>query len=278
MKQVDILLATYNGEKYLEELLKSLFRQTNHNFNILVRDDQSTDSTKKILDAYIQKYPNRVDVLEDNERLGSARSFMRLIEMSDAEYYMLCDQDDIWLPNKVELLFSEIREKEKQYGKETPILLFTDLVVVDEKLGEVSESFWRYQKIDPKISKDSVRLLAQNVITGCTTIMNKAVKSVVLPFDFCGGILHDQWLGVKVSGKGVIDHLDNQTVLYRQHTYNVAGAHSYDYRYAVAKILRISSLFRFFRRYRKCVENTSVFELVCWKIILNLKRFFYKGE
>jgi len=274
--KIDILLATYNGEKYLKEQLDSLFSQTVQDFRIIIRDDQSIDKTLKIIKEYQVIYQNRIELLEDNlGNLKSSKSFMKLLEYSNSEYVMFCDQDDIWLPTKIEISLNKIMELENKNMKDTPLLIFTDLKVVDEQLNVMQESFWRYQKLNPKISKNWKKLLAQNVITGCTMIMNKKAKEVTLPFKL-EMMIHDQWIGVNVAKYGKIDYIKEQTILYRQHGNNVAGAHSYGYKYIAQKLLKIKELFIYFNKASEHYKNISLLELLFYKISLNINRIIRK--
>jgi len=274
--KIDILLATYNGEKYLKEQLDSLFSQTFQDFKILIRDDNSNDKTIDIIRIYQKKYPKRVIFIEDNlGNLGSSKSFMKLLQHADSEYIMFCDQDDVWLPTKIEVSFNKIIEQERNSDICIPLLVFTDLKVVDEQLNTVQESFWRYQKLIPKVSKNWKKLLAQNVITGCTIIMNKKAKEVSLPFEL-EMMIHDQWIGVNVAKYGKVDYIEEQTILYRQHGNNVAGAHSYGYKYIVQKLLKIKELFVYFSKASNCFRDISLLELLFYKISLNINRITRK--
>jgi glycosyltransferase involved in cell wall biosynthesis len=137
--RVAILLATYNGERYLDELMRSLLCQTYRDFVIIVRDDHSSDRTPEILERWSAAQPDKVRVVSDD--LGNLRStgnFARLMELCDAPYFAFCDQDDIWLPNKIELKINAIRRLEEQFGEATPILVHSDLTVVDGNLEQIA--------------------------------------------------------------------------------------------------------------------------------------------
>lgn len=234
MLKISILLSTYNGEKYLKEQLDSLFLQTYKNFEIIVRDDCSTDKTKDILKEYEKMYPNKISLIEDDEgNLRSTRSFMRLLENSDSEYVMFCDQDDVWLPEKVEMTLKKIIEMKQKFG-DIPLLVHTDLEVVDESLSIINNSFFNFQKIDPY--KDSFNnFLMQNVITGCTVMINKKLVQKCLPISD-GVIIHDWWAGLVASKFGRIGYLSQATIQYRQHVDNVVGAKGFTIRAVFRKI------------------------------------------
>ncbi len=277
MLKISILLSSYNGEKYLKEQLDSLFAQTYKNFEIIVRDDGSTDKTKYILNEYEKNYPNKVQIIEDGiGNLGSSKSFMKLLEYSsDCEYVMFCDQDDVWLPEKIEMSINKIKELEVESNKNIPLLVFTDLTVVDEKLNIINKSYWNYQKLIPSITNDWKKLLSQNVITGCTIIMNKKAKEVCLPFTL-EMMIHDQWIGVNVSKYGKIGYLNEQTILYRQHGNNVEGAHNYGIKYVLNKLMKLQNNFAYFKAASNHFKDITIFKLTVNKIFININRLIRK--
>lgn len=230
MSRICILLATYNGEKYLKQQLDSLFDQTCEDFQILARDDGSTDATVDILRSH------NVFLLEGGENVGAKRSFGFLLEYAlqktDAQYFMFCDQDDIWLSDKIEKTIKKMLEIESGDFKKSA-LVHTDLRVVDERLDEIASSFWRYEHIDP--AKNTLnRLLMQNTITGCTTMINRSLASLALPIPKeC--IMHDWWIGLVASACGKISYLSEPTIKYRQHKGNDTGAKKFDYKNIIKK-------------------------------------------
>ena len=186
---VDILLSTYNGKKFLPDLLDSILKQTFKDWRLLVRDDCSTDNTKEILNRYACLYPHRIKLILSRKRLGPAFSFGVLLQHSNAPYMMFCDQDDVWLPDKITLCLEMIKKIEERHpGK--PVLVFSDLIVVDENLNFISPSFLRFQRLPLLVLQDLKKLCIQNVIPGCSMIFNKAVQSLVgkMPSE---AIMHD---------------------------------------------------------------------------------------
>ena len=225
-----ILMSTYNGERFLREQLDSILGQTEKNWQLLVRDDGSTDGTPAILKEYSASHPDRVRVLEDrHHNLGAKKSFEQLMyHAPETEYYMFADQDDVWMPNKVANTKAAIQALEGRYGKDTPLVVHTDLRVVDEDLQEIHSSFWRYSNIRPEILDSDVHYLGIcNAVTGCAMLFNRAAKEVSLPFaDYA--FMHDQWIAAKVMCTGgVVKPIDEATILYRQHRRNTVGAVSY---------------------------------------------------
>ena len=274
MVKVDVLISTYNGEQYIREQLSSLFSQTYHNFKVLVRDDGSNDNTIQIVKEFVAEYSNKINIIEDDfGNLGSSISFMKLLESSVSDYIMFCDQDDVWLPNKIEVTLNKIQDMEEKYFDQ-PLLVFSDLTVVDNELNTINDSFWSYQKIDPNIVYDWKNLAAQNVITGCTIMLNRKAKNCCLPFEL-PFLLHDQWTGVCVSKVGEVGFIEEKTLLYRQHNRNVAGAQNYGIRYLYSKINELRNIIKYYKSASKYFKEVSVFELLYRKIKINLIRFFY---
>lgn len=228
--KIAILLATYNGAKYIREQLESLFQQSCSDFHLYVRDDGSTDDTMKIIGQFHEMYPDRVTILKDSQKhRGAAKSFMYLLENVDSEYYMFCDQDDIWLPEKIEKTFAQMKDIEAESvrkgtaAKKMPILVATDLGIVDEQLNLISPSFNKDLKIDV-FRKHPELICVRHVVTGCTMMFNHAAKQASLPMS-PRATMHDEWVALCVHFKGgVISIIDDSPILYRQHTSNTLGA------------------------------------------------------
>jgi glycosyltransferase involved in cell wall biosynthesis len=221
---IDILLATFQGGAFLSEQLDSLFAQTCQDFRIVVRDDGSTDDTMAILQKYAAHRPGRIEVLPpDGQRLGASGSFARLLGVSQAPYRMFCDQDDVWMSDKVAVSLTAMHDLERDKGSHTPLLVSTDLKVVNEELQVISDSFWGYQRIHPERLKRLSRVLVQNFATGCTVMLNRALADLALPIP-AEAIMHDWWLALVASRFGKAQPLARATVLYRQHGRNDVGA------------------------------------------------------
>ena len=220
---VNILLTTYNGEHFLSEQIDSILKQTHSNIKILARDDGSTDNTVKILNEYQDKYPDKFQIIPTSSKnAGAAMNFFTLISYADAPYIMFCDQDDYWLPEKISKSLFELKEMESEFGKQMPLLVHTNLKVVDQNLRLIHPSFWEYSGIKPENTRLN-RLLVQNVITGCTVIFNRCLANLcqTIPDNL---LMHDWWLGLITSAIGEIRHIEEPTVFYRQHYKNAVGA------------------------------------------------------
>jgi len=233
MKKIDILLSTFNGEKYIKELIDSLMKQTITDWRLLIRDDGSLDNTIKIISEYAKNNPDKIVFAEDKEKhLGACQSFARILELADADYIMFCDQDDVWLEDKVEITFNKMQEIEREF-RDKPILVHTDLKVVDQNLRIISESMWRYQKLQPE-RKSLNYLLVQNNVTGCTMMINKKLKELVLSIPQ-EAMVHDWWMALIASALGEIGIVNESTILYRQHGKNDIGAKKYSLKYFLAR-------------------------------------------
>ena len=139
---IAILMSTYNGERYLREQIDSLLSQTNKDWILYIRDDGSTDGTVLIVKEYEREYPYKIVLLEDGlGNLGSGCSFMQLLSSVNSDYYMFCDQDDVWLSDKIEKTYLKLRTMESEdIGKS--VVVFTDLYIVDKSLNIISNSLW----------------------------------------------------------------------------------------------------------------------------------------
>ena len=225
--QVDILLATFQGELYLEELLQSLFTQTHHSIHVIARDDGSSDNTPHILKKWSETFPNNMTLLPTHSNLGIKGNFSELLAHSQAPYVMFADQDDKWLPYKVEDTLNLLQSLERQFDTHTPILVHTDLKVVDQNLKELSPSYWKYTGLYPE-KTDLNDLLPQNVVTGCTIMMNQTLAKLSYPIPD-QSMMHDWWVALVASCFGHIQFLNEATILYRQHSQNDTGAQAYNF-------------------------------------------------
>jgi glycosyltransferase involved in cell wall biosynthesis len=249
---VDILLATCNGESYLPALLESLQQQSYSNWKLIVSDDNSTDATMDIIKTFAARNPDKVAILSCNTyTLGACQNFARLIDYTQKDYVMFCDQDDVWLSDKILLTLLRMREEEQLQGKALPLMVFTDLVLTDAANNVIANSFWDYEHINPfRISLK--HLLVQNVSTGCTVMANRALiaRITVIPE---AAIVHDWWLALVAASFGSLVPLVRQTMQYRQHETNCIGAR----RWALLnKISSLVSLFKYINRYRATFSNT----------------------
>lgn len=261
---VAVLLAVYNGEKYLKEQLESILSQTFSDVKIIIRDDGSNDNSPLIIEEYRKNYPQKIFVLSGESTGGAATNFAALLEHCDEDYIMFCDQDDVWLPDKIEKTLSVMKATE-DYGQ-TPVLVHTDLKVVDQNLNVISPSFFDFQKL--KQSKVSLpALLVQNYVTGCTIMINRALKQRCGKIPK-GCIMHDWWLALIAIIFGELVCIDEATMLYRQHANNQVGAKSaYGFAFIKQKLATLDKV----RENYNATYNQAKLLLDCYSDCLNVE-------
>ena len=221
---VEILLATYQSEAYLREQIDSILNQTDTNWQLLVHDGGSTDSTLDIVRSYEKKYPHKIHLL-GSCRASACRNFSQLLEVATAELVMLCDHDDVWMPEKIALTRKKFIEETNQCGIDTPLLVFSDLAIVDRNLKMIFPSLMNYSNLSPK-RLALQHLLVQNVPHGNTMMINAALCRLVHPIPM-KAVMHDNWIALTAAAFGKIAYLDKTTLLYRQHECNIFGASCY---------------------------------------------------
>lgn len=231
MMDLQILLATYNSSRFLREQLDSILAQDCRGFELLVRDGGSTDDTLEIIDEYQRKYPETIRFLEQKPA-SALENFSALLTASTAPLIMFSDHDDVWKQDKVRLSLGKYREMEAKYGSRMPILVFTDSEVVDDNQFPISRSMFRYQNINTH-ELTLNRLIVQNVPSGNTMLVNRALVELALPVP-SAAVMHDHWLTLVAATTGKFGFLDIPTVSYRQHSDNVYGA----FRYTLPAFLR----------------------------------------
>lgn len=234
-------MSTYNGEKYLSEQLDSLIAQTHANWTLLIRDDGSTDTTLSIIKQYSIK-DLRIIFFQDNlGNLHVAKSFSVLMGEAlkrNEPYVFFCDQDDIWLPHKIEATIKKINELELNTNS-TPILVHTDLRVVDNTLNTLHASYLRFEHLTRNPNNPLKTLLINNYVTGCTIGMNRSLLKLTTPIPD-DAYMHDWWCALCAATNGKIGFITEPTILYRQHAHNSIGSSGFYGKIKELKQLRTS--------------------------------------
>lgn len=218
--KVAIAMATYNGELFIEQQLQSLLNQTYRDFVCYIHDDGSKDNTVRIIKQYTTNYPDRF--IELNFPVcGSAKTnFWELMLRINTDVLFFCDQDDIWMQDKIEKLVSKIVEIDKN----VPGLVFCDMKVVDSDLSEIDASFIHFSGYDTSRTR-LCQLIPQNIAAGCCMAINRALKEEALRCPNVDSIrMHDWWLMLVASCVGKIVFVNESLQLYRQHIGNSLGA------------------------------------------------------
>lgn len=258
MNKVNIIMAAYNGEKYIKDQIESITHNSFKNWMLWIFDDGSTDKTNLIIEDYINRYPNKIKYFKNNLNKGVTRNFLEGVklvvdhnnldenEKIHNQYYMFCDQDDVWMPEKIYKTLKQMKKAEKKYGCQNPIAAFTDAIVVDEKLNIQQSSFYKTSNLNTN-RRDLPHMLMENKLIGCTVMFNESLASKLdsIPNN---ARYHDWWVALIASSFGYITYLKEGTLLYRQHGNNVVGNQNF---LSYVKN-RISSL----RRQREILDKT----------------------
>jgi glycosyltransferase involved in cell wall biosynthesis len=225
MKKTCILMATYNGVPYLPIQLQSIQKQTYQDWVLIVRDDNSNDDTPNLLQQYAQQ-DNRIKIVSDDKgNLGSTQNFARLMELAQKQhfhYIAFADQDDYWLSEKLTLQLAQIQQLEKEHGDTMPIMVYSDLAVVDEQLTLIHPSFQQYQGIQHVADFPLSLLIGQNLATGCGMLVNYALLEKCLPLPN-EAVVHDWWISLIIAALGKVGYIEKPLTYYRQHAANQIG-------------------------------------------------------
>lgn len=244
---IDIILATYNGEKFLAEQIRSI--QGNNGYDkwvsrLLVIDDGSTDTTFSIVKALSLHDEKIVWLTNTSNKHGARNNFTFGLAQTLSSYIMLSDQDDVWLPEKIELSLEKIKQLEKEYGS-VPLLVFSDKEIVDEKLQPICSSYFTLKNIPKNWHVKFEQLCQQNVVSGCTVLFNRALLNKAMPIPE-QAYMHDWWLALVTSKCGKLELIDKPLIKYRQHANNTIG---------VNKRSNLSLITRFYHHLTQFEQN-----------------------
>jgi len=212
---VSVAMTTYNGSRFLRRQLDSLIDQIYRPLEIVVSDDCSVDGTLDILEEYQRRFPDILRFSQNIENLGFTKNFEKAISMCRGYYIALCDQDDVWAPEKIQLLVEGIRDRD---------MIHSDARLIDDEDRIIAESLTSFAGKDA--FADFPRLLMRNSVTGCTALLKKPLADRAIPFPRLTP--HDYWLALLAADGNGIGYLPNSLVDYRQHGTNAIGAHSAD--------------------------------------------------
>lgn len=256
---IHILLATCNGARFLPCLLDSLLRQTDPDWIVFARDDGSDDDTPVILARYAQA-DARIRLIRDGAgRLGVRGNFERLLAhalAADAESFALCDQDDVWLPDKLCVMRAALEAGMLRNGPTAPLMAYADLAHIDAGGTVIADSHFERAGAAAVRSGVGRWLLAHNVIPGCAMFGNRALLERALPFP-AQVYHHDWWLAALAATCGDVLPVDRTLTHYRQHPGNAVGAAS-PARRAFAFVRRFGPSMAAARaQYRRAVEQAA---------------------
>lgn len=207
-KKIDILMATYNGEKYLSEQIESIISQTYTEWNLLVRDDGSSDDTYTILSEY-EKKDSRIKIIKDNKgNLGIVKNFEELLHNSSSEFIMFSDQDDVWKKDKIEIMMKYIENSD---------LIISDAIITNEDLELQYESLFSVVNSRNGIVKNIIK----NTYYGCCMLFKKRILDKVLPIPENKEIGHDLWIGLISEKYYKVKFINEKLLYFRRHSSNM---------------------------------------------------------
>lgn len=231
IQRVVIVMATYNGSRFIEEQIISIQAQSYSDWVLYIRDDGSRDDTVQktlLVESKDQRIKLVQDKLGNQGPIGNFSTLMNLALQEKADYVFFADQDDVWHQDKLAIMLGGIRNLELTYGNNKPLLVHCDLTVVNDNLVPIANSFVDYSRLSPT-SADLGVLLCQNQVTGCACVINSALLKLACPVPE-NVLMHDWWLALLAATTGKVGFIPKQLVLYRQHSGNVLGATSFKLR------------------------------------------------
>ncbi|HFI0351304.1 TPA: glycosyltransferase family 2 protein [Streptococcus suis] len=244
--KVNILMSTYNGQQFLAEQIRSIQEQTFSDWTLLIRDDGSSDQTRVLLQDFARQDSRiRLIDVEEQKNLGVIKSFHRLVQYEKADYYFFSDQDDVWLPGKLEVSLQEAQ----LYPPDKPLMVYMDLTVVNQDLQVMSESMIRSQS--HHANTQLVQELTENTVTGGVAMINHSLAELWSGTEDI--LMHDWYLALLASALGKLVFIDRPGELYRQHADNVLGARTMS------------------KRFKKWIRPHILFK-VYWELIKNSQK------
>lgn len=240
----DIIICTYNGEKYISQQILSILRQKIPPVKIIISDDGSSDNTLEVIRKELRNTSYQYQIIK-GPRLGIIYNFLLSLKHTSSEYIFLADQDDIWLPNKIETFLNNIKKTPK--NNSFPKLFFSDSILFKDNIDIFSKSFFKYQGISSSFLNDD-SIIYKNCVQGASCCINKALKDLILSsldqVNIKNLYMHDWWIALLAKYYGQSYFIDQPTLLYRQHHNNQIGTFNKKWK-----------LFYYFRHLRKFITN-----------------------
>jgi len=238
--RISVAMCTYNGELFLPEQLESIARQTVLPNELIICDDNSTDATLRILKDFQEKAPFEIKIYRNISKLGSTKNFEKAISLCNENIIVLSDQDDVWLPYKIEKL-EHIFKSNPDIG-----YVFSDAIVVDEKLFPLGYTMWKsilfttYQRRLFRNGYQVEILLKHNVVTGATMAFRAEKRDWILPIS--NQWVHDAWIALLVSAAGINGNfIEESLIKYRQHSTQLIGGKKPSFSEQLRKTYNIKS-------------------------------------
>ncbi|TXH53500.1 MAG: glycosyltransferase [Bacteroidia bacterium] len=222
--KISVALCTYNGSKYLRDQLNSLFSQSRKVDEIVVCDDQSTDSTMDILHAFKKQYPEVLNIRQNNKKLGARNNFENAISVCSGDIIFLCDQDDIWYDSKVAVSVDWLAMHPQMLG------VFCNGNLISKDKVAIKQTMWdnlgfnqeRRSQLEPK-DLFNYLLINGNIASGTTIAIRKEAKKYILPFYLPADTWHDHWIALMLSAIHKFHCIDKPLLDYRIHKSQLVG-------------------------------------------------------
>lgn len=221
---IDILVPTYNCGLWIDEFITSLINQNYSDWRIITRDDGSSDNTLERMITWSQRLGERMIIIanHDNANYGPVSNYNILMNASTAPWVMLADPDDIWKSTKISLILHAMHDVEKR-APNTPVVIFTDAEVVDERGKLLMPSYWKWLRLKPELAMGFHRMIVENAAISSTMMVNRAALNMALPI-IGSWSFQDWWLALVACAFGKVVPLKEKTILYRRHSANDSQA------------------------------------------------------
>lgn len=226
MSRISVALCTYNGSEFLIEQLESFLYQTKLPDELVICDDCSVDETVGIIEKFSKNSPFPVKFFVNEKNLGATKNFERAISLCTGDVIFLSDQDDVWQPNKIELMY-DVFIQSGNTG-----LVFSDAEVVNENLETLKSSVWdfSFSSVERKTAKSEGLLqimLKKNVVIGATMAFRTEYRDLFMPIPtHLPNVLHDGWIALIISAVSEVVFLESPLIKYRQHKNQLLGVSS----------------------------------------------------
>jgi len=246
---VSVVMATFNGEKYIREQLDSILNQDYRHLEVIVVDDASSDSTVSILEEYNQR-DKRVSYTRAEKNTGASASFELALRLAKGDFIAFSDQDDIFDIRKISVMVAALKANPNRD------MVVTDLSLVDAGAEIIAYSMWQHQRLRVKDGKPFKQLLYMNFVTGCAMMIRRRLLKIALPFP-ADCMVHDWWLAVvSCSGRGGGLALVKQPLtLYRQHSANSIGSHQVSFQTSLERVTNLESRIQWYQMNRKRLDG-----------------------
>ncbi len=220
--KISVAMCSYNGVKYIQEQLRSILEQTHPPHELVICDDNSEDDTAALISELTESTNFPVKLFVQKNNVGIIENFSTAIAMCSGDYIALADQDDIWSPEKLEVLGREIGD----YRDQKPLFIYSDLCLINSQGQSLHKRLSETVRADRHDEKPWLTLASRNFIPGCSSLFDRRSVQKILPIPR-EAILHDWWIALFFSLHGTMRYVEKELISYRVHDGNSRGLSSY---------------------------------------------------